>query len=462
MKVNLKGSVFVITGKLTKMTRHEAEAAIEEVKGETANSVTKKTDYLIVGERPSSKYTKAKNMGIPILTEDDFKALIAGETVEVDAIGEAGDRSVDELLGEVRSVMQGSPSAEMWSELVKLLDACRAEDVHVLTDYIDGYIARWSAEQMKGLTGTSVDASDTKGWRMRWWWYNQSSVEGELRVAPEHWVGEMQQGIESPKYKIVCALEFTGTKMTSTAVAKVISHPSLTQLEVLELPERLAPSKGLVKTLCTHPTLRHLQLGKIDEKTGGFFLDLGKEPRQLEVLDLSRLDVPYGLRDEDEICKFAKANYFSTVTSFHFAGNTQHDQIFSKKIISGDIFPSIEHIHITSYYNAQVFWMPFLLSDWGAKQLKRLTAERIFYRGEESWGTLLSSDFAGHLEVLDLSSVDDENITPQNRKLWNKLLDEELPTARLLEHVDTLILGKWRTEARAKKLEEAFPELTVK
>lgn len=462
MKVDLKGSVFVITGKLTQMTRVEAEAAIEKVKGTTASSVTKKTDYLIAGERPSSKYTKAKNMGIPILTEDDFKALIAGETVEVDAIGEAGDRSVSELLGEVRSVMQGSPSVEMWSALVSLLDACRAEDVHILTDYIDGYIARWSEEQMKGLTGTSVDASDTKGWSRRWWWYNQSSVEGELRVAPEHWVGEMQQRIESPKYKIVRALEFTGTKMTSTAVAKILSHPALTQLEVLELPERLAPSKGLIKTLCTHPTLNHLQLGKIDEKTGGLFLELGKEPRQLEVLDLSMLDVPYKLKSDNEICKFARAKYFSTVKALHFAGNKRSDQALQKKIVSGDILPSLEHIHITCPYNAQVFWMPFLLSDWGARQLKRLSAKQILYRGEDSWSTLLSTDFAGHLEVLDISSIDNENITPQNRKVLNKMLDEELPTARLLEHVDTLILGKWRTEARVEALKKAFPELTVK
>lgn len=464
MKVSLKGSVFVITGKLTKMTRHEAEAAIAKVGGSTTKSVTKKTDYLIVGERPSSKYTKAKNMGIPILTEDDFKALMAGDTVEVEEIGEAGDRSVDELLGEVRSVMQGSPSAEMWSALVKLLDACRAEDVHVLTDYIDSYIARWSAEQMRGLVGTSLDEEDTRDYHRRWWYYG-SNVEGELRVAPEQWVGEMQQGVESPKYKIVRALEFTGTKMTSTAICKILAHPSLTQLEVLELSDRSAPSKGLVKALCEHPTLRHLQLAKIDAKTGPAFIEYGKAPRQLDTLDLTRLEVPYSMRDEDEIVEFASAPYFESVSSICLSGPRQYDQLFYKKILQEELFPRLEHVQL-GLGDAYLYWKMFLESEWGVKHLKKLSAQHIYYRNHarerQGWRELLSVDFAGHLDVLDMSNFHEDNLTTSARKGLEKLLDEELPTARLLAHVDTLFLGKWKTEAREEMLAEAFPELTVK
>ena len=63
---------FVLTGTLTKLSRDEAKSLIENAGGKTVGSVSKKTYAVIVGDNPGSKYDKAKELNIPIWTEEEF------------------------------------------------------------------------------------------------------------------------------------------------------------------------------------------------------------------------------------------------------------------------------------------------------------------------------------------------------------------------------------------------------
>ena len=67
------GKTFVLTGSLTLFSREEASEKIELLGGKTSGSVSKKTSVVIVGENPGSKYEKAKELGIEIWTEEEFK-----------------------------------------------------------------------------------------------------------------------------------------------------------------------------------------------------------------------------------------------------------------------------------------------------------------------------------------------------------------------------------------------------
>jgi len=69
---NFNNKTFVLTGTLSKLTRDEASIEIENRGGKVTSSVTKKTDYVIVGENPGSKYQKAKDLNINILNEEEF------------------------------------------------------------------------------------------------------------------------------------------------------------------------------------------------------------------------------------------------------------------------------------------------------------------------------------------------------------------------------------------------------
>lgn len=72
---NFYNQTFVVTGTLTKYTRDEIEERIELLGGKTSSSVSKKTSYLIAGENAGSKYQKAQELNIPILSEDDLEEL---------------------------------------------------------------------------------------------------------------------------------------------------------------------------------------------------------------------------------------------------------------------------------------------------------------------------------------------------------------------------------------------------
>ena len=70
------GKVFVLTGALSKFTREEASEKIELLGGKVSGSVSKKTSFVVVGENAGSKERKARELNIPILSEDDFLEMI--------------------------------------------------------------------------------------------------------------------------------------------------------------------------------------------------------------------------------------------------------------------------------------------------------------------------------------------------------------------------------------------------
>ncbi|MDY3110989.1 MAG: BRCT domain-containing protein, partial [Lachnospiraceae bacterium] len=65
-----------LTGALSKFTREEATERIEAFGGKASGSVSKKTSFIVVGENAGSKERKARELGIPILTEDDFLEML--------------------------------------------------------------------------------------------------------------------------------------------------------------------------------------------------------------------------------------------------------------------------------------------------------------------------------------------------------------------------------------------------
>ena len=81
----LEGLTIVVTGSLTGFSRDDAKEAIVARGGKAAGSVSKKTDYVVAGDSPGSKYDKAVELGVPILDEDGFRKLLAdGPSESVD------------------------------------------------------------------------------------------------------------------------------------------------------------------------------------------------------------------------------------------------------------------------------------------------------------------------------------------------------------------------------------------
>lgn len=75
---SLTGKSFVFTGALTRLSRQEAQALVEKMGGKATSSVSKKTDFLVAGEAVGSKYQKALDLDVTILSEEEFLKLIEG------------------------------------------------------------------------------------------------------------------------------------------------------------------------------------------------------------------------------------------------------------------------------------------------------------------------------------------------------------------------------------------------
>ncbi len=71
-----EGKTFVLTGALSKYSRDEASDIIEKLGGKTSGSVSKKTSYVLAGEDAGSKLTKAQNLGVTVITEEEFEKMI--------------------------------------------------------------------------------------------------------------------------------------------------------------------------------------------------------------------------------------------------------------------------------------------------------------------------------------------------------------------------------------------------
>lgn len=86
----LKGVTFVITGTLPTMGRSEAQELIEKNGGKVSGSVSKKTGYVLAGEAAGSKLAKAQELGIPVLSEEEFLSLLQERQTEKKEVGEDG------------------------------------------------------------------------------------------------------------------------------------------------------------------------------------------------------------------------------------------------------------------------------------------------------------------------------------------------------------------------------------
>jgi DNA ligase (NAD+) len=72
----LAGKTFVLTGTLPTLSRDEAKSMIKKAGGKVSSSVSKNTDYVLVGDDPGSKYDDAVKLGLKILDEKGFKDLL--------------------------------------------------------------------------------------------------------------------------------------------------------------------------------------------------------------------------------------------------------------------------------------------------------------------------------------------------------------------------------------------------
>jgi DNA ligase (NAD+) len=86
----LEGLSIVVTGSLEEFSRDQAKEAILAQGGKATSSVSKKTDFVVVGDSPGSKYDKAVSLGVPVLDEDGFRKLLSDGPEEARSVAQVG------------------------------------------------------------------------------------------------------------------------------------------------------------------------------------------------------------------------------------------------------------------------------------------------------------------------------------------------------------------------------------
>ena len=315
-KVEIAGQTFSFVGTFIASTHEQLETRIRAQGGEVVASPTPQTDYIVTGANPvGTKFNKVLALGVPMLGEQDIEDLLAGEDV---FLGEDDDHEdANALFGEAREWLHRTePSAKLWQDLTEVLDRCPVNQQAALVSYIDSFFSAWHADgSMASLIGYPIDLESVRHTRVEdgYWRYG---VPGELRVAPEHWVGELMQGKRSPKLRLIRALDLVWSDMNSRDVGAVLAHPDLTCIDTLNLSLSKQLTRQLIRTLCASPTrdkLERLMFGQLHPRNSIWWLEASDAPGALQYLDTSQYSALISFR-------FLEAPYFQNLTGLSLIG----------------------------------------------------------------------------------------------------------------------------------------------
>jgi hypothetical protein len=448
-RLTIQGTKFTVIGKFDAHTQAQLIEMIIAAGGTTTISLSGEVGCLVVGEEAqSTTYNTALLLGLPIIGEEDLLAALNGEEVWIDEEERAEDTDRRALFGEVRSLLHdAAPSRTVWEALTKLLDRCAPEQLEPLVYYVGEHLEQWErGDQMEELVGSAYDLDDPRS-TMPLPQDRKRGIIGEVRVAPERWVGEMVQGSVSVKHSLVRALDLSSSGLNGTQICKLLENPHLTRIEHLALPTSKKLTKKLVRKLCEPPlleTLEMLRLGDIPNHSGvmdNWFAEHGTSQGSLKELDLSEYRV--GM-----LLGFLEQPYFENVTRM-----CVHYWYF--ELFRHAIPPEIEDLEIVQPDLSEI--ATFIETEECAHRLKRLRIRELY---EFSWAPLLEIDFPGHLEVLELQSA--ELFFPHLTQIHVRTFNKAIYGAKLLEHVDVFEAGPVKEWLDLEKLARLFPNLEVR
>lgn len=446
MKIVLEGSKVVVVGRFRAWKIARLREALAARGATVVTSISSEVDFMISGVGRAFQVEEALNMGVPTLSEDHLPDLLTRGEVMLPSQHTEAPRD-GSLFGELRALLHEHecPSAWMWQAVTSLLDVAPREELDAMVAYVKSFTDRWaSAGTMAALWGVSAELAspedDGRALDSSW----ENGIQGELRVAPSHWVGELYQGVASPKFELVHALDLGSSNLGSAAVEKILQHPQLDNLTHLVTAVGKAPSKKLLATLCTPPLLdqiEYLRLSSAGTKFEPWLVEVGSEPGALRALDVSQyhasltwecLDAPY-LRDIETLGMWGyqfqvfMQKRMKRVT--HLILHGVSFKVVARALAEPQFYEPLKTLRVANYHSAD-------------------------------WKSFFELDFQGSLDLLDISQpipYQRDNMLRYNGKALQKLMLH----SPLLERVTAIKLGPWRERLDEDAILEVHPHLTI-
>lgn len=441
MRIALKGARVMVAGRF-KGWRVSAlrERLVAEGAVMTQN-LSEQVELLIAGTAAPSQRIEACARGIAILDEHALDSLLER------GVYEPPEPEVDPgALGDLRALLHddtSQPSSWLWQTITSLLDVAPPEQLEAMVAYVHGFTERWEMNDLWGTARELVEPQDAEIHEVEGGHFIEG-VEGELRVAPLRWLGELYRGVNSPKFGLVHALDLEQTHLEPTAMLEILSHPQLVNVSHIVTPAEMNVSESCVQLLCANPwreRLKVLRLSAFSLELSVWFHQYGTQEGRLTCLDVSQYHAtcPMELLD---------APYFANLDTLklwdyqlpNFAKHAQRP--ITHLVVDGADFKTV------------------------AKALKHsllyehLATLRIVNYHSADWKKFFELDYEGKLDLLALGhpvAYQRESMARGKKTSLNK----SLQSSTLLAHVSRLDLEFWAPHVDLEALHKAQPHLEI-
>jgi hypothetical protein len=286
MLIQLKSHTICAAGTFFHFTSKKGvELAVRDAGGTATASLTRSTTLLVMGSGYSDQEQKARLRKLPVLNEDQLIALLATGEIEIEDAAQPEEAPRDALISELRPTI-GEPSSASWDAIIEQVDRCPAEQLPELVDYIEAQIGRWVIAPQARWRPQDEDSKQRYQW-------TPMAPAGELRVAPLHWISDMLQGVDSPKYRLIRAIHLTALGVKTPELIKLLGCAQLVNLRYLDLGSRNKYSASAWKALRTGAATRqleHLAIAELPDKHLKL-LDGDHHLHHLNTLHIQRIDL---------------------------------------------------------------------------------------------------------------------------------------------------------------------------
>lgn len=221
MKIVLAEQCVFWTGKIAGYTEKTLMARVQASGARYAAAPNKTATLALIGARASDKkIDQAQALGILCLYDEDIITLLRDGELEYEA-PQAETRSLDELLGDVRSILAKPHSHAQWAALCEQVDQCAPEHQEALITYIEAQLSRWPE-----VVPVDERMMDGGIWDL---------AAGCLRYMPGTWLTEALRGESHEKFRLCKGLTFNVATLNNAAALPVFNNPAIGHLEIFDV-----------------------------------------------------------------------------------------------------------------------------------------------------------------------------------------------------------------------------------
>lgn len=421
---------------------------ILSAEGKTTTKVVLSTTLLIKGGGWSTQEDVANGRGIPVIDEEQGELLLKQGFIEIE-VADEGTHSLDELIGELRSALDGPPSSDTWNVIIDQIDRCSPEQLEPLVQYLTPILSAWTISP-DARWSPSQQPLPPREWL-------EALPYGELRVTPHHWIAAMSSGESSPAYGLLRHLHLDEMKLKATTTSKVLGLTHLTNLHTFDLGGRNTYAPTIWKKIAEFPSctkLTHFGMGEFRSK----HIKILPELHDWHPFETLTINYYFSKYDDDALVEFLSSPACAGVKTLRMLDSPE--DIIDLLNEHDTMLPALECVTIKDNGFIASLLTRFHRFE---RPVTRALAECDIYMYEREKLVEAFAKAYPHIHTLDISEVrlqgspvsdrgdadaDEDTLTnaQRNARRFHTNLLDLFPGSVLAKSLEAIILGRWWSE----------------